>query len=163
MTIEIIWNQYISQRRAWDVNTGTLRVICGWKQEYMLTDDSKLKDVLWGFIVERMIKRLNSHGTFKPGRFCGCVSQSVFIHDPICLSPSGRATCIKNQSFFHSYAVWSARANYRPVCTSGLPISWSCCSVWSQSIWVLSVSGAKEIPFILPKQCLFCTYQSKIF
>ena len=106
-------------------------------------------------------KNTYPHGAFEPGGFGDCVNQSIFIHDPIRLRSLRRSTWIKHQSFLHSYALWSTRRKNWLVSSCCLPVSWGCSPVWPQSIWVLSVSRAKEIPLLFSKQRLICKFTTK--
>ena len=80
---------------------------------------------------------------------------SVFIHNPICLLSHRMLSSVKNK--------WFLRSNPNPIMLHKIFRSWSfpipisCCSIWSFSIFVLSVSLSEDIPDILSLWLiLFC-------
>lgn len=61
----------------------------------------------------------------------------------------GRLSSIENQSFLQPHHLISLGSHNLLVDSGGLPIPRGRRSVWSVPIWVLSLSGTEEIPFLL--------------
>lgn len=72
------------------------------------------------------------------------------MHDPVGLSALGCAAKVEHQSLLHAYQKMSAIIHHIPVLTCGLPIPLLSGSVGSYPRWILPVSQAEEIPFLLP-------------
>lgn len=78
------------------------------------------------------------------------------MHNPIRLDPLRWPSFVKHERLLHPHILGPTVDCL--VCACGFPITRHGCSVWPNPIWVLSVSWAKEIPFIFSKLCFLCIY-----
>lgn len=76
------------------------------------------------------------------------------MHDPICLDSLRWSTLVENKSFLHPHILGPAVNCF--VCAGGFPVTRHRCSIGSDSIRVLPVPGAEEVPFIFSKLCFLC-------
>lgn len=77
------------------------------------------------------------------------------MHNPIRLDPLWWSTLVENKSLLHPHVLW--RTVNCLVCAGGLPITWHGCAIGPDSVRVLPVPGAEEVPFIFSKLCFLCT------
>jgi len=81
------------------------------------------------------------------------------MHDPVSFDSFRRSTFVEDESFLDTYVTRTAVNGF--VCTGCFPITGNSCSVWSDSVWILSFSRAEEIPLIFSKLCFLCIHKTK--
>jgi hypothetical protein len=71
------------------------------------------------------------------------------MHHPVSFHPSCCSPFVEHKGLLQAYALGALRGVYWPVCSSGLPESSCCDSVWSYAVAIFPVPWAVEVPLFL--------------
>jgi hypothetical protein len=89
------------------------------------------------------------HGSVRVGALC--LGKAVLMHDPVSFETFWRPSFVKDQCLFHTNILSTVTPLDRFVCASCLPVPRCSRTIWSNSVRVLSIPWAEEVPLPISK------------